>query len=54
VAALASLLPSISYALPVDALVAANLTALLLGVLASIMPARRAARMSVTSALAYE
>jgi len=54
VAALGTLLPSITYSLPLEALVAANIGALVLGLLASILPARRAARMDVTSALAYE
>ena len=54
VRALQSLLPSISYSLPLQTLLAVNGVALFMGLMASVVPARRAARLSVTAALAYE
>jgi putative ABC transport system permease protein len=54
VQALQSVLPSISYSLPLQALMVVNAVAITMGLLASIVPARRAARMTVTTALAYE
>jgi putative ABC transport system permease protein len=54
VQALQNVLPSIHYSLPIQAIGAVNGTAFAMGVLASVAPARRAAKMSVTAALAYE
>ena len=44
----------LAFGLPVGALVAFTLVAVLAGVLAAVLPARRAARMDVLDALAYE
>ena len=44
----------ITFAIPVGSLVAFAVVAILAGVLAAILPARRAARMDVLTALAYE
>jgi putative ABC transport system permease protein len=44
----------ITFAIPVGSLVAFSVVAVLAGVLAAILPARRAARMDVLTALAYE
>ena len=44
----------LTFAVPVGSLVAFSLVAIVAGVLAAILPARRAARMDVLTALAYE
>jgi putative ABC transport system permease protein len=44
----------LAFGLPVGALVAFTVVAIGAGVLAAVLPARRAARMDVLSALAYE
>ena len=44
----------LTFAVPVGSLIAFSLVAILAGVLAAILPARRAARMDVLTALAYE
>jgi putative ABC transport system permease protein len=44
----------ITFAVPAGSLVALVIVAIAAGVLAAIMPARRAARMDVLTALAYE
>lgn len=54
VGSLTSVLPNISFQLPVGLLVGVAVTAIVLGVLAALLPARRAARLDVVDALAYE
>jgi putative ABC transport system permease protein len=44
----------ITFAVPAGSLVIFTVVAILAGVLAAILPARRAARMDVLTALAYE
>ena len=44
----------LTFAVPVGSLVAFAVVAIVAGVLAAIVPARRAARMDVLTALAYE
>jgi putative ABC transport system permease protein len=50
----ATIVPSVSYAAPLGTVALVAAAALVLGVLASILPARRAARMDVVRALSYE
>lgn len=50
----ATIVPSVSYAAPVGTVALVAVAGLALGVLASILPARRAARMDVVRALSYE
>jgi putative ABC transport system permease protein len=54
VAGLDSLLPGISFRFPVTATVAVGASAIVLGSLAAILPARRAARLKPVEALSYE
>lgn len=54
VSGLDSLLPGISFRFPLGGTVAVALAAALLGVLASLLPARRAARLKPVEALSYE
>ena len=51
---LATAVPSVSYAAPTETIVAVAVIGVVLGILASILPARRAARMNVIQALSYE
>jgi putative ABC transport system permease protein len=44
----------VSFALPIGSLIAFTIIAMIAGVLAAILPARRAARLNVLSALQYE
>ena len=50
----ATIVPSVSYAAPLGTVALVAAAGLVLGVLASILPARRAARMDVVRALSYE
>ncbi|MGZ4202422.1 MAG: ABC transporter permease, partial [Thermoleophilaceae bacterium] len=54
VASLDSMLPGISFHFPVGATVIVAMAATVLGVLASVLPARRAARLKPVEALSYE
>ena len=54
VASLDSMLPGISFHFPVAATVIVAVAATVLGVLASVLPARRAARLKPVEALSYE
>jgi putative ABC transport system permease protein len=51
---LASGVPGVSYRPPVTAMIAVALAGIILGLLASILPARRAARLDVIQAISYE
>ncbi len=44
----------IPFALPIGSLVAFTLAAIVLGILAAVLPARRASRLNVLEALHYE
>jgi putative ABC transport system permease protein len=54
VTGLGSLLPGIAFHVPVTTIAAVALAAVVLGTLAAILPARRAARLDVLAALKYE
>lgn len=54
VQSLDTLLPNVTFRLPVGLVTAIALAAILLGILAASLPARRAARLDVVDALAYE
>ncbi|HEX8857156.1 MAG TPA: FtsX-like permease family protein, partial [Thermoleophilaceae bacterium] len=54
VSGLDSVLPGIGFRFPVAATVSVTVAAIVLGVLAAILPARRAARLNVIEALSYE
>jgi putative ABC transport system permease protein len=54
VSGLGSVLPGISFRFPIAATVLVALAAVILGVLAALLPARRAARLNVIDALSYE
>jgi putative ABC transport system permease protein len=47
-------LPGIAFHLPVAAIVSISVAAVVLGVIAAALPARRAARLDVIRALSYE
>ena len=49
-----TIVPSVSYSAPLGTVVLVAIAGLVLGVAASIVPAQRAARMNVISALSYE
>lgn len=49
-----SILPGITFRFPVATVVLVGIAAALLGVLAAILPARRAARLNVIEAINYE
>ncbi len=51
---LATAVPSVSYAAPFGTILLVAITGVVLGLLASVLPARRAARMNVIRALSYE
>jgi putative ABC transport system permease protein len=51
---IASAVPTVSYSAPVTTVAAVGLAGVVLGLLASVLPARRAARMDVIRALSYE
>jgi len=51
---IASAVPSVEYVAPVETIVLVAIAGVVLGLLASILPARRAARMNVIRALSYE
>jgi putative ABC transport system permease protein len=54
VTGLGSLLPGIAFHVPATTIAAVALAAVVLGTLAAILPARRAARLDVLAALKYE
>jgi putative ABC transport system permease protein len=54
VQSLDTFMPGISFHLPVAAIVSIAVAAVVLGVIAAALPARRAARLDVIDALAYE
>jgi putative ABC transport system permease protein len=54
VQSLDTFMPGITFHLPVGVIVSITVAAVVLGVLAAALPARRAARLDVIDALAYE
>jgi putative ABC transport system permease protein len=51
---LAAGVPGVSYRPPIAAMVAVALAGVILGLIAAILPARRAARLDVIQAISYE